>query len=94
MTTSRSTRRHETASQALLRLDPGNLRRPSETAMALNPLDRVRNTRPGDLTCTVSARITQAEADALTALATRNGCSKAALMRELLRDGLAPLLEG
>lgn len=37
MTTSRSTRRHETASQALLRLDPGNLRRPSETAMALNP---------------------------------------------------------
>lgn len=41
-----------------------------------------------------SDRKTQAEADALAALAKRNGCSKAALMRELLRDGLAPLLEG
>jgi predicted DNA-binding protein len=61
--------------------------------VALNPLDRVRNTRPGDLVCTVSARITQAEADALAALAQRNGCSKAALMRELLRDGLKQLLE-
>jgi predicted DNA-binding protein len=62
--------------------------------MALNPLDRIRNTRPGDLTRTVSARITPEESDALDALAKRNGCSKAALVRELLRDGLAPLLEG
>jgi predicted DNA-binding protein len=61
--------------------------------MALNPLDRVRHTRTGDLACTISARITQAEADALTALAKRNGCSKASLVRELLRDGLKPLLE-
>jgi hypothetical protein len=62
--------------------------------MAMNPLDRVRNTRTGDLTCSTAIRLTQAEADALAELAQGNGCSRAALMRELVRDGLKPLLEG
>jgi hypothetical protein len=72
----------------------GNLRGPLESAMPLGPLDRVRGTRPGDLTVTVSARLTTAEADALKALAQRNGCSKASIIREIVRDALAPLLEG
>lgn len=93
MTPSTTTRLGSPAAQGSLFLTLGNLRGPSETSMALNPLDRVRNTRTGDLACTISARITQEEADALTALAKRNGCSKAALMRELLRDGLKALLE-
>jgi predicted DNA-binding protein len=54
----------------------------------------VRNTRTGNLTCSTAIRLTQAEADALAALAQGNGCSRAALMRELVRDGLKPLLEG
>jgi hypothetical protein len=61
--------------------------------MSLSPLDRVRNTRPGDLAVTVSSRITAAEADALKALAYRNGCSKASIIREMLRDSLSPLLQ-
>ncbi len=61
--------------------------------MSQSPLDRVRGTRPLDLTAKVSTRITLAEAQALEALAASNKCSKGALVREIIRDGLAPLLE-
>lgn len=94
MPSSTTTRRGSPAAQGSFCLALGNLRGPSDAGVDLHPLDRVRNTRTGDLVCTVSARLTQPEADALAALAKRNGCSKASLMRELLRDGLKPLLEG
>jgi hypothetical protein len=61
--------------------------------MRTTPLDRVRGTRPLDLTEKVTTRITHAEGQALDALAARNKCSKGALVREIIRDGLAPLLE-
>jgi hypothetical protein len=61
--------------------------------MSPSPVDRVRGTRPLDLTEKVSTRITLAEARALDALAARNKCSKGALVREIIRDGMAPLLE-
>jgi hypothetical protein len=64
-----------------------------KTPMSQSPLDRVRGTRPGDLTVTVSARITQTEASCLFGLARRNGCSKASIIRELLREGLASMVE-
>jgi hypothetical protein len=69
----------------------GNLRGPLESAMPLGPLDRVRGTRTGDLDVTVSARLTTAEADALKALAQRNGCSKASIIREMVRDALGQI---
>ena len=71
-----------------------NLFGPLETSMPLGPLDRMRVTRPGDLAVTVSARVFTAEADALKDLAQRNRCSKASIMREMVRDALAPPLEG
>jgi hypothetical protein len=71
----------------------GNLGGLLKTPMYRSPLDRVRGTRPGDLTVTVSARITQAEAIALISLAQSNRCSKASIIRELLREALGEAVE-
>jgi hypothetical protein len=71
----------------------GNLWGLSSSPMTRNALDRLRGTRPGDLVCSTAIRLTKEEADVLTDLAHRAGCSRAALMRELVRDGLKTLLE-
>jgi hypothetical protein len=71
----------------------GNPCGPLLATMSLRPYGRVRGTRPGELSVTIPARVTEPDANALAVLAHRNGCSNAAIIRGLLSNGLAPWVD-
>lgn len=56
--------------------------------MGPNSIERLRGTWTGELVKTVSTRLTEEENKTLAALAKGNGCSKGALMRAWIREGL------